>query len=80
MGRLNECVKYLELSIDLLKQYWEKNGTKIIIEQDQAKLEEDGTRKLKKVQQWNDLLMKYRYLTKFNLQLWAVLSQLSEYV
>lgn len=29
-------------------------------------------------EEYNDLLMKYRYLTKFNLQYWAVLSQLSQ--
>lgn len=78
VGKLDDWVKYLEKCIKELEKYWVKNGTDIINTKNGAKLEQRVTALQKRSSKYNDLLMKYRYMTKFNLQLCAVLSQLSE--
>lgn len=77
LGKLQEWAKYLEKCIQRLEIYCRK-GTEFVQEINSSKLVVTGNAELPKAAQYNDLLMKYRYLTKFNLQLWAVLSQLSE--
>jgi len=78
VGKLDEWVKYLEKGIKALEEYYKKNGSDIAINSDSAKLINNNNIKYTRAAQYNDSLMKYRYLTKFNLQLCAVLSQLSE--
>lgn len=79
--KLEECIKYLSQSLEALNEYWTEttqfqtsgNGAKLVFNENKCKT-------VSVSEGYNELLMKYRYLTKFNLQLWAVLSQLSQYV
>jgi hypothetical protein len=77
LSKLEKCVKYLEKWIDMLVSHCSKTSNLLIFD-GEAKLThfKDNTKPI--AERYNDLLMKYRYLTKFNLQLCAVLSQLSQ--
>ena len=77
LSKLEEWVKYLNKWITALETYW-KLSTSIQLHENYTKLVINNSNSLPKASQYSDLLMKYRYLAKFNLQLWAVLSQLSE--
>lgn len=77
LSKLEEWVKYLNKWIAALEDYWKKT-TEIHKYENHIKLIINKDSKSPKASQYSELLMKYRYLAKFNLQLWAVLSQLSE--
>lgn len=75
--KLEQCVEYLEKAITKFEEYW-KLTTDFQELEHGVKLVYRNNWKLSKTSQLWNLLMKYRYLAKFNLQLWAVLSQISE--
>ena len=79
LNKLQECVKYMKKWIDTFNIYCNL-GTRFEHSEHGSKLIITKFSDLPKAAQYNDLLMKYRYLTKFNLQLWAILSQLSLWV
>ena len=77
LSKLEQCIKYLDKAIEKLNEHCKEN-TEMIISENTAKLVYPKNSKSPRAAEYNDLLMKYRYLTKFNLQFWAVLSQTSQ--
>lgn len=78
LSRLEDWVKFLDKSIQFLNNYCERKGEFLHSETVHKLTPKPGQKKIPKAEEYNDLLMKYRYLTKFNLQYCAVLSQLSQ--
>lgn len=64
LGELQKCNAYLKLTIQLLKKLFVKRSDRP---------------KVNKRRRLTEHLMRLKYSTKFNLQLWAILSQLNEH-